>query len=182
MKFLRIVFLLGLVTLFSSCGFHLQGDMPLAPSLHRLYLQSNDPYSYLTRQLSDYLKMSHVQLVSTPAEADTILVILKDDISQSLLSVGVTQQTRQYSLTLLVIFEITDKAGHVLVPPQAVSESKTITVQSNQILGSSNEATLFYQQMRRAIVYTIMNRISSREVTRLIEKTPNPTPSSTHEN
>ena len=41
-------------------------------------------------------------------------------------------------------------------------------MQSNQILGSSNEANLFYQQMRRTLAYAIMNRIASQEVTQQI--------------
>ena len=36
------------------------------------------------------------------------------------------------------------------------------------ILGSSNEANLFYQQMRRTLAYAIMNRIASKEVTNIV--------------
>ncbi len=53
---------------------------------------------------------------------------------------------------------------------QTLEETRSITVQSNQILGSSNEATLFYQQMRRTLAYAIMNRIASKEVTRMVTK------------
>jgi outer membrane lipopolysaccharide assembly protein LptE/RlpB len=41
-------------------------------------------------------------------------------------------------------------------------------VQSNQILGSSNEATMYYQQMRRSIAGAIMNRLASTQVTDII--------------
>src|SRR5579863_964212 len=98
LKFLSFHFFLifFLTMLLTACGFHLQGEMQLAKPLHRLYLQAPDPYSYLVRNLEDYLKMSQVQLAASPKEASTILTILRDDTSQELLSVSGTQQTRQY--------------------------------------------------------------------------------------
>src|SRR5580704_16475981 len=78
-----------------SCGFHLQGIMPLAEPLKRLYLENPDPYSYLSRNLQQYLKMSNVELVNDPRSATAILVIKRDVNTQSLLGVNKTQQTRQ---------------------------------------------------------------------------------------
>lgn len=154
----------------SACGYHLQGAMKLAPQLHRMYIQSVDPYGHLVRDLQQYLRMSNIDLVSCAADADAILVILTDENSQTLLSVSKTTQTRQYNLIVTAQFEITDSCGRVIVCPQTLRESRTITIQSNQILGTSNEASLFYQQLRRQLAYAIMNRIASRDVTCLIEK------------
>lgn len=167
MQILKYSFFIAIFFLV-SCGFHLQGKMQLAKPLHRMFLQVPDPYSHLVKNLKQYLKMSKVQLVSSPEDAETILVILQDEPTQELLSVSGTQQTRQYDLKVTVTFEITDAKGRVLVAPQTLHESRTITMQSNQILGSSNEANLFYQQMRRTLAYAIMNRIASQEVTQQI--------------
>ncbi|OGT56304.1 MAG: hypothetical protein A3F14_04105 [Gammaproteobacteria bacterium RIFCSPHIGHO2_12_FULL_43_28] len=153
----------------TSCAFQLQGEMPLAPPLKRMHLQAIDTYSYLTRSLQQYLKMSNVTLVSNPLDADTIFVILRDENSQEFLGVSQTTQTRQYNLIVTVEFEINNAQGQTIVPPQRLTEVRTITMQSNQILGSNNEAYLYYQQMRRAIAYSIMNRISSKEVTEMIQ-------------
>ncbi len=165
MSFIRILILFCLVFLVASCGFHLQSEIKLAPPLQRMYLQTGDPYGTLARNLQQDLKLSGVQMVSSPAEASTILVILRDDTSQVLLSVSGTQQTRQYTLIVTVVFEITDHKGKSLIGPQTLTESRTITIQANRVLGSSNEANLFYQQMRRTLAYAIINRIASREVT-----------------
>lgn len=168
-NFLSIFFIFCLTMLITACGFHLQGEAKLAPPLHRLYLQTSDPYGQLARSLQQYLKISHVQLVSSPAEANTILAILHDNTSQELLSVSGTQQTRQYTLRVTVIFEITTAKGQTILGPQTLTETTTITIQANQVLGSTNEANLFYQQMRRTLAYAIMNRIASREVTQAVE-------------
>ncbi len=157
-----------LTLLLSSCGFHLRGEMPLAAPLHRMYVQSTDPYGTLTRNIKQSLKMSDVTLTDNTSEATTILSITHDDTSQQLLSVSGTQQTRQYKLIVTVVFEVNDNHGRTIVSPQALSDSRVITVQSNQILGSSSEANLYYQQMRRALASAIMYRLSSHEITSVI--------------
>jgi LPS-assembly lipoprotein len=165
MKKIYLAITLCLAMTLSACGFKPQGEKQLAPPLHRLYLQTVDPYGLLVRKLDSYLKISGVHLASSPELADTILVLSPESTAQDLLSVSGTQQTRQYNLKLSVTFEITDTHGTVIVAPEAVAESRIITIQSNQILGSSNEATLYYQQMRRTLAYAIMNRIDSHDVT-----------------
>lgn len=171
--YMRSLLFLCISLLLTSCGFRPQGEKPLAPALHRLYLQAPDPYGQLVRSLEPYLKMSHVRLVPRD-EATASLIIIQDDTAQELLSVSGTQQTRQYKLIVNVTFEILDASGVIVLPPQTLSESRTITIQSNQVLGSTNEANLFYQQMRRTLAYSIINRIASQEVTNLINHRSHP--------
>lgn len=169
MIFKKYLFFLSCLLL-SSCGFHSQGAVQLTLKLHRLYLQAIDPYSELVRSVKISLKMSQVQITDSPSKADTILVILLDNTSQDLLSVSGTQQTRQYLLKATLIFKIEDQHGHTLVPPETLVESRVITVQSNQVLGTSNEVNLFYKQMRRSLAYALMNRLASIDVTAMVNK------------
>lgn len=167
--------LICIITLFlTACGFHPQGDMKLAPPLKKMYVQTPDPYGTLSRNLHDYLKMSHVQLANSPSEAETILEVQSDTSTQELLSVAGTQQTRQYKLIVAVVFAVSDNKGRTLLAPQTLSEKRTITVQANQILGSSNEASLYTQQMRRMLAYAILNRLASVEVTKIVNEAFSP--------
>jgi len=168
LKKLLFIFLGTILLSLSGCGFHLQGAMKLAPPFQKLYLQTNDPYGQLSRKLQQYLKMSNVQMVTNPNDAQVILVILQDDTLKNLLSVNGTQQTRSYNIEVRVTFAVTDNKGRILILPQALTESRVITVQSNQVLGSSNEASLLYQHMRNSLAYAIMNRLASKEISRLI--------------
>jgi LPS-assembly lipoprotein len=165
---MRYLVLLLLAALCTACGFHLQGNLQLAPPLHRMYLQTPDPYGHFSRDLTQYLKMSQVTLMPSSASAETTLIILQDESSQTLIGVNGTQQTRQYVLRVTVAFEITNRRGVTIVPRQELSETHTITIQSNQVLGSSNQANMYYQQMRRRLASALMNRIASIEVTNII--------------
>jgi LPS-assembly lipoprotein len=158
--------------LLTACGFHLRGDIPLPPPLQKLYLKTTDPYGQLSRNIKQYLRFSGVQLVDSPEEAETILVILNETNNEQLLSIGGTQQTRQYNITLTVSFEVTNSRGIVLVPPESLSETRSLTILSNQILGGSNEENNLFVQMRSAIVYDILSRLSSKEVAALVAPAP----------
>jgi outer membrane lipopolysaccharide assembly protein LptE/RlpB len=73
-------------------------------------------------------------------------------------------------LLLAVTVEVTTPEGAVLMPPITLTENRTFTTLSDQILGGTNEQNTLYQQMRLAVVYDIMNRLSSKDVTGLLTK------------
>lgn len=169
---LKPLLLLLLLLCLTSCGFRPRGVLPLPPSLYNIYLQTTDPYGELAHNLQDYLHASGVHLADSPKTANTVLVILSEQTLQQMLSVSGTQQTRQYNLILVVTFEVTDPNGKILLQPQVISETRTIPIQSNQVLAGSNEANNLYRQMRQAIVHDIMNRLSSRNVATILKKAP----------
>lgn len=165
-----IICLMLLAAAVTGCGFHLQGNKVLAQPLQTMYIETPDPYGTLSHHLEQNLKLSHVTLVSSAKEAKTVLVILEDNNIQELLSVSGTQQTRQYALKVIVTFAVTDNSGRIIMPATTLTEQRYLTIQSNQIMGTSNESNLFYQQMRRTIAYSIMNRLASHEVTTMVYK------------
>lgn len=154
-----------LATALVSCGFQPRGEQPLAKDLHTMHLRTSDPYGVLAKNLRQSLKMSHVHLVSSAAKAQAVLWILRDSTSQEFLGVSGTQQIRQYKLIATVVFQLTDKHGNPIIAPQTLQDTRNITVQSNQILGSSNEANLYFKQMQRGLASAIMYRIASVEIT-----------------
>lgn len=170
MRVLRLVCFLVAMCCLASCGFTLRGPMPLSPALQNIYLQTPDPYGQLAKYIRQYLKTSHVHLAANTKDATSVLVIIREETGQNLLGVNITQQTRQYNLTLTVTFQIEDPRGHTLVPSQSLTETRTLTINSDQILANSNEATNLYQQMRQAISYDILSRLASNDVTALLTK------------
>jgi LPS-assembly lipoprotein len=151
-----------------GCGYHWRGPMTLAPPLQKMYLQTSNPYGQLARNLRQYLKMSHVHLVTKPQDASTILALLSENTTEQLLGISGTQQTRQYNLILTVTFQVTDQHGRLLVPPQTVYETRALTLNSGQILSGSNQAESLYQQMRQAIIYAIVSQLAAENITALL--------------
>src|SRR5688572_11302291 len=118
---LKKIFLLSSFLILCACGFQLRGPSHLPNAFQTLYLKSSEPYGPLTKELTQYLKMSGVTLTKTPHDAKIVLAILSEEKSQQLISVNGTQQARQYNLTLTVTFELTSPEGKLLLPPQIVS-------------------------------------------------------------
>lgn len=167
---MRIFIYFFLCCSLAACSFQLRNNVPLAPPLHQIYLETNDPYGSLARDIKQSLQTAHAQVAPIREEAETVLAILQDTRSNILLSVNATQQTRQYNLHLVVEFEVKDNKGNVIVPSQILTQDKPITIQANEVLGSSNELNLFYQQMQREIVNSMMYRLSSIEISALINE------------
>lgn len=171
---MKKLFLIFLILCISSCGFKPRGSMPLAPPLYHLYLETPDPYGQLTRNLRQFLKMSGVLLAESPQEATSILTILSENTNNQLLGINGTQQTRQYNLILTVTFQVSNTNNRVLVTPQTITETRALTITNDQILASNNEAMSLYNQMRQVIVYDMMSRLSSEDITAQLTAEPKP--------
>jgi len=170
---MRHILLLWIIVFsLTSCGFHLRGPISLAPALQTLYLKTKDPYGQLARNLKQSLKMSGVHLTDSPEEATTVLEIVNEQTLDQLIGINGSQQTRQYNLILTVTFVVTDPKGLALLKNQILTETRVLTIKEGQILAGSNEATALYEQMRQAIVYDILSRLSSAEITHLLTKKP----------
>lgn len=167
---MKKLLLLVVLLLLNGCGYHLRGPMALGPQLKNLYLQTADPYGELAHHVRLYLKMSGVHLAESPRNASAILDIQSENTSEQLLNISGTQQVRQYNLILTVTYQVTDQNGRPLIPLQTASETRPLTINASQMLGSSNQAVSLYQQMRQAIVYDIMSRLTSSEITALLNQ------------
>ncbi|MCD6039559.1 MAG: lptE [Gammaproteobacteria bacterium] len=165
---MRNYYLIILFFFLTSCGFHPRGPTVLSPPLQNLYLQTNDPYGQLTHNLQLYLKMAGVHLAKTQETSTSVLEILSENTSEQLLNISGTQATRQYNLILTVTYQITDNHGNILTSIQTATETRPLTINANQMLSGSNQAVSLYQQMRQAIVYDIMSRLASREISMIL--------------
>ena len=53
----------------AACGFHLRGEVKLAPSLQRVIVISSDPGSPLKRSVEDAMKRAGATVAAVPGEA-----------------------------------------------------------------------------------------------------------------
>ena len=166
---LQKLFFCLLICCLTGCGFHLRTHaLTLSPALHSPWIATAEPYSPLTHSLASALRRSGATPVDEADKASAIIAILSERETESLLSVSSTQSSRQYNLTLSVQYEIRNREGAPLTGPQVATESRTLTMASDQILSSSNEVTILYQRMRQAVVRDIMARLASPEISAIL--------------
>lgn len=168
LKKLIIICLLGFAV--SGCGFHLRGHFPLPPQLHYLYLQTNNPYTPLSKDLRRALLTTGIRLATYPNAAPVTLNIISDTFGQSITSIGSSQQVTTYFLTYTVIYQLTDASGHVLLCPQTIITNRTYSIASNQILADTTTLTTLQIEMRRDAIFQMLNRLRSPLVAHVLQQ------------
>lgn len=98
--------LLLLVCTLQGCGFKLRGDYLVPETLQTLALTSADPYSRLTRAVSERLRIGDVTLVDQPTQTVPELRLLGDKLEERTLSLFETGQVAEYELIYTVDIEV----------------------------------------------------------------------------
>jgi LPS-assembly lipoprotein len=166
--FCRSLFVTLLAVLLTGCGFQLRGYEPLPDQLKVLYLQTDSPYSAFTKQLKVFLTSAKVTIVDRPQAAPVTLQILSDNTAQTLTSTGASGQTNTYTLTYTVVYQLLARNGEVIQSPQTVSTMRNYSVTSNQVLGDTNVQNTLLGQMRRDVIYLMLNRMRTPQALKAI--------------
>jgi LPS-assembly lipoprotein len=168
-KFLLIfIFAISL----TACGFKLRGHAFLPPEMRTIYLQSHAPHGPLTEQLKQTLANMGITLVDSAQEAPISINILSEGTARQLSGTSTTTQINTYQLVYTVHYEIMDKAGRRLGNVRSVSANRNYVANADQVLSTNMEYNQLEQDMRRDVVYQIINQMGSKSVLRHLNLTP----------
>jgi LPS-assembly lipoprotein len=161
-----LVLLVPFVSLLSSCGFHLRGIADMPRWLTHIAIIEE----HTQRELGPYLTsdfQSYQLIVDTdPALARYWLVIEQDNYQEHVTSISSSTTPRQYEFIYTLRFKLLYAKGKEIIPSTNITVTRQATINSDRILGSSQEAELLKNEMRRDAAIQIINRIS-RESARL---------------
>ncbi|MBU0455490.1 MAG: hypothetical protein KKA99_01725 [Gammaproteobacteria bacterium] len=165
----RIFVILGCLLL-SACGFQLRGNMPMPPQLHTLYIESQAPYDSLMRQLKTALKRSGIRLVNAPNLAPMTLQITNENVSYNQTSIGNSQNTRDYSVNYSVQYVLQNAKGKTLYAPSMLSAQKTITLNAQEVITSSNKYNDAVRDLQNDLVPKLLFQLSSPDAVKALSK------------
>lgn len=150
---------LGLSALLGGCGFHLR-SYDVGTDLSSAYVASN-PRNLLEQPLRDALRQAGVEEAPTAADAEVVLELL--DSRQERRNVSFSGQARvaEYEAVLRVRYRIRDAAGNELAPDQWLERQRVYRVDSDNIVGSSEEQALLEQEMQRDLVQSILRTLNT---------------------
>lgn len=164
MKFIfKIIMLLCALTILTSCGFTLRSSQPLPPQLHKIYLQTDNPYDQLAITLKKAFKASGI-IVVDDANTNPLIFHLTSNYNYSNISPATSAQARIYTLVLNITFSITDIHGKTIVDINNVSASRNISLAPNEIFEVSNQVEVVKQELQQEAVIKIFNILSSKKV------------------
>ncbi|CEG56699.1 LPS-assembly lipoprotein LptE [Legionella fallonii] len=153
---------LVLALLLSACGFHLRGLIDVPEWLNNVSIISKDGNKELISILKSQLEGYKIRVNPDPAFAKYWLIISNVNVHQQVVSIGASTNPRQYQLILTLVFTLQTSRGQVIKPPQYISVSRQLTVNSDRILGSNDEETILVNEMKKEAVLQIINRLSRK--------------------
>ena len=157
--------------LIAGCGFQLRGAVDLPPELQLLYIESTPAQSDVAQALVTNFRNNNVHIVDSPQQAPVTLAILNEQITQTIDSVSASTTTRQYTLRYRLNYQLQQRNGQVIVGPCTTMVDRIVTINTNQVLGSSNEKMLIEQEMRQDAARSVLNTLSSEHVLQQLQYT-----------
>ena len=82
----------------AACGFQLQGRQRLPASLRRLHVETDDAQSDFVAALRGVLRASGVELLAAPAADAGLLRVIRDDVTERVLTVSARNIPTDYEL------------------------------------------------------------------------------------
>jgi LPS-assembly lipoprotein len=143
----------------SGCGFHLRGMTEVPPWLSPIALVFQNTDQNLASQITRQLQANHIHVIENTAAAQYLLIIDQDQFQQQISSISSSTTPRQYQLIYTVHFRLQQINGPELLPLSPVIVNRLITMNSERILGSTNEAEQTKQEMQRDAAIQIMDRL-----------------------
>jgi LPS-assembly lipoprotein len=166
MTALTITFLFLLI---SSCGFHLRGHVSIPPELKILYLQSKTPYADFEQTMRARLRSYDITLTDTAAEAPLTIEILSTNWQQTPGAFSTNLTTRQYTLTLVITYQLLSSKGIVVIPPNSVTATTAFTIDSSQLLSSTDLGQQYHDNLQEDAASRVMSQLVSKNSRKAID-------------
>jgi len=153
--------LIGLSSLLTGCGFHLQGTSPLPKGIDAMHIVYSDPYRVetppLVTALQDRLRRQGLLgEMDAPAELD----ILSLSNGQRLMSVSpVDGGAAEYELTTQVRFSYRVNGADQL-SDESLSVTRAYSVDQSQRLSADQEQRALLERMQQELANLILLRVA----------------------
>ncbi|PJD94354.1 MAG: hypothetical protein CK426_03465 [Legionella sp.] len=148
--------------LLCSCGFHLRGMIDIPTWLSPVAVVSHANSKELEDLLKSQLKAYKITLSEEPSKAQYWLIINYSTLTQKLVSIGSSTNSRQYQLILTTEYQLNKSNGQVIKSPRTIQVSRQFTLNNDRILGSNQEESLFIGEMRQETAVQMINRLSKQ--------------------
>lgn len=142
----------------SACGYQLRGNVELPQGMENIYVEAAS--SPLQQEIKKALRSSQGKLVSSPAEAGTVIKFAKEEMGSRVMSINTAGRANQFQLSYQLNFSIFEPSGKVLLADQNINIKRDYFNDQTDILGKSNEEGVIRTEMYQQAVSSIMSRIN----------------------
>ena len=151
----RNLLVLGLTVLLSSCGFHLRGTGEAKFALTEMDVTARNLYGQTVKSVRQALVDNGVNV---HAGAPYTLVLAREDETQRTASYTTGARSAEYELTQTLQYEIRGN-NDLLLMDDKLTVQKYYVHDSNNLIGSDQEAAQLRQEMRQEMVQQMIMRL-----------------------
>ena len=162
---MRFILLLILSVSLSACGFNFSGqEAHSLGCLKRLYLQVDNPYSPIAKELREILTSSGAMLTRCRSEAPHTLEIVEEGTDIYTGGFGFSNQVSLSTVKYHLTYQILDRQGAVIMGPRTITTQQSITININQALSGNLFPPSLLNEMRRNAIYQLMEQLNSNQL------------------
>jgi len=161
MRRLAIWLSCALLLALAGCGFGLRQTPEFA--FKSVYLAVS-PTSPLGVELKRHLAASKVELITDAAQqaqAQTVLDVLSEVRTKTVVGVSATGQVREFQLRLNLKFRLRTPQGKELIPETELVQQRALSFDEFFALAKEGEEALLYRNMQSDMVQQILRRMAA---------------------
>ncbi|MBD2835615.1 hypothetical protein ID144_01005 [Pseudomonas sp. JM0905a] len=151
----RNLLVLGLTVLLSACGFHLRGTGEAKFALTEMDVTARNLYGQTVKSVRQALVDNGVNV---HAGAPYTLVLAREDETQRTASYTTGARSAEYELTQTLQYEIRGN-NNLMLMNDKLTVQKYYVHDSNNLIGSDQEAAQLRQEMRQEMVQQMIMRL-----------------------
>ena len=156
----RNISLLIILGVLNSCGFQLRQPVLLPVSMNQTYIETSNNRSLFYQQLKKELVSKDIELVSSKADASSILKIFEDETGRRVLSVSARSIATEYEVFYRIVFGL-EEAEKLLSPPREIILTRSY-FNEKLVLGKSQEEEMLIEALASDLVRITLNQLSSK--------------------
>jgi len=146
--------------LLAGCGFQLQGRQMLPAALASMQLEAVDRQSDFARALRTSLTASGARLVDKAPAEGTVVRILRDSLTERVLSVDARNIPTDFELTYEVEVEV--RAGtQELMAAEPFTLSRIYSFDERKLLAKEREKDILREALARDMASVVSRRLSA---------------------
>ena len=147
------------VLLFSGCGFHLRGQVPLPDVMAEPHLAGSN--LELIRRLEEELRARGAHPVADPAGASAVIELLRVAYLREVGTLDLRGTVTGYVLKYEVVYRVLGSDLEVLVDDTRITLSRNLDYDRGQVLQLEQDETLLRDELVDEVVRRILTRLMS---------------------
>ena len=156
MSRLKAVIYLALLLMLSACGYKMRGSLDLPDNLRSVYLSGATPN--LQSEVGSLLRASQAKVVQTSGDAGIVVKVLKEDLSNRVLSIGATGKSTESELNYYLRFQFYDNKDQPLMDEQTIELAREYFNDQTAVLAKSTEDTTIRGEIYKQAARLLMAR------------------------